>query len=139
MYVPTVICSSVHTILRSISASEARLKLAMWQSDSKSICLQKKPVRTCAKSTVAAVYINSRITLRTPTHVDRMVLAQPSVHKERKLGAWHSNSRSMGLLHITLGSRSHSAPTFASTAMIFNSSSRARAMYTRNTCCKPTQ
>ena len=58
----------------------------------------KKPVRTWAKSAVAAVYINSRITLRMPTHVDRMVLAQPSVHKERKLGARYSNSRGMGLL-----------------------------------------
>ena len=32
-----------------------------------------------------------------------------------------------------------SIPTFASTAMIFNSSLRAHAMYTRNTCCEPTQ
>ena len=49
----------------------------------------KKPVGTCAKSIVAAVHINSRITLRTPTHIDRTVLAQPSVHKERRAAkAW---------------------------------------------------
>ena len=30
----------------------------------------KKPVRICAQSRVAAVHINPRITLRTPTHVD---------------------------------------------------------------------
>ena len=42
----------------------------------------KKPVRICTQSRVAAVHINSRITLRTPTHVDRTVLAQPSVHRE---------------------------------------------------------
>ena len=49
----------------------------------------KKPVRICAESRVAAVHINSRITLRTPTHVDRTVLAQPSVHRERRAAkAW---------------------------------------------------
>ena len=61
----------------------------------------KKPIRICAQSRVAAVHINSRITLRTPTHVDRTVLAQPSVHREQeqpKLGAWYSSSRGMGLL-----------------------------------------
>ena len=59
----------------------------------------KKPVRICAQSRVAAVHINSRLTLRTPTHVDRTVLAQPSVHRERRAAkAWYSNSRGMGLL-----------------------------------------
>ena len=49
----------------------------------------KKPVRICAQNRVAAVHISSRITLRTPTHVDRTVLAQPSVHRERRAAkAW---------------------------------------------------
>ena len=42
----------------------------------------KKSVQTCAKSRVAVVHIDSCIALRTPMHVDRTVLTQPSVRKE---------------------------------------------------------
>ena len=50
---------------------------------------RQKNLSEFAQSRVAAVHINSCITLRTPTHVDRTVLAQPSVHKERRAAkAW---------------------------------------------------
>ena len=45
---------------------------------------RQKNLSELAQSTVAAVHINSRITLRMPMHVDRVVLAQPSVYKERR-------------------------------------------------------
>ena len=45
----------------------------------------KKPVRTCAKSIVAAVHINSRITLRTSMHVDRMVLCTQRTKSNQSL------------------------------------------------------
>ena len=52
--------------------------------------------------------------------------------EQPKLRVRYNNSRG-------LGSCSCSVLTLTSTAMIFNSSLRARAMYTRNTCCEATQ
>ena len=62
--------------------------------------MRQKNLSELARSTVAAVHINSCITLCMPTHVDRMVLAQPSVHKERRAAkAWCTvQQRGMGLL-----------------------------------------
>ena len=71
-----------------------------------STCPKKKPVQTCAKSTVAAVHINSRklkhcIRPRTHyLHIEQFAYSHLCTTNEEqpKLSSWCSNSRGMGLL-----------------------------------------
>ena len=90
-------CTHVRTCLQILQTVSCLVSPTRWHSSPKdnrreapykskdnnnnSYSTRQKPVRICAQSRVAAVHINSRITLRTPTHVDRTVLAQPSVHR----------------------------------------------------------
>ena len=67
--------------------------------------MSKKPVRTCVKSTVAAIHINSRKKhcIRPCVHyprIERFVYSHPctKIEEQPKLSLWYSNSRGVGLL-----------------------------------------